>query len=314
MERLFEIDLKDYRETDEIFRRPSARAIIFQSGRIALVYSKREKYYKFPGGGIHDDEDKKEALIREVREEAGMIVIPDSIREFGSVLRRQKSDQSENTIFEQENYYYFCDVQDKLVDQELDDYENDAEFVLRVVELDTAIRVNEIYKSDVFFDEVMIKRELLVLKLLKSIRSDKMQFKQGDGWKACYDEETGKYTAERKGPGYYHLYEITEEIFGSLTNGMNDWDSYHLLQDGRDLYMDVNDRCGPPYTIIFDHDYEKLCPWAKVRQSGKIWSDELTDAAVELFESQKNNREQRRKYREAESGLSAKTENNADDS
>ena len=123
MERIFEIDLKDYRETDEVFRRPSARAIIFQDGRIALVYSKREKYYKFPGGGIHDDEDKKEALIREVREEAGMIVIPDSIREFGSVLRRQKSDKSENTIFEQENYYYFCDVQDKLVDQELDDYE-----------------------------------------------------------------------------------------------------------------------------------------------------------------------------------------------
>ncbi len=291
MERLFEIDLKDYRETDKVFRRPSARAIIFQDGRIALVYSKREKYYKFPGGGIHDDEDKKEALIREVREEAGMIVIPDSIREFGSVLRRQKSDQSENTIFEQENYYYFCDVQDKLVDQELDDYENDAEFVLRVVELDTAIRTNEIYKSDVYFDEVMIKRELRVLKLLKSIKADKMQFKQGDGWKACYDEETGKYTAERKGPGYYHL-----------------------LKDGRDLYMDVNDRCGPPYTIIFDHDYEKLCPWAKVRQSGKIWSDELTDAAVELFESQKNNREQRRKYREAESGLGAKTENNADDS
>ena len=125
-----------------------------------------------------------------------------------------------------------------------------------------------------------------------------MQFKKGDGWKACYDEETGRYTAERSGPGYYNLYEITEEIFDALADGMNDWDCYHLVSKGRNLYMDVNDRCGPPYTIIFDHDYEKICPWASVRQSGRVWPDELTDAAVEIFESEKDNREQRRKRRE----------------
>ena len=96
-----------------------------------------------------------------------MVVIPESIREFGSVLRRQKSDKAENTIFEQENYYYFCDVQDELVDQELDAYEQDAEFVLRIVDIDTAIRANDIYTSSDFVDEVMIKRELRVLRLLK---------------------------------------------------------------------------------------------------------------------------------------------------
>ena len=167
MKRLFEIDLKDYKETDSVFRRPSARAVIIRDDKIALVYSKREKYYKFPGGGIHDDEDKKEALAREVREEVGMVVIPESIREFGSVLRRQKSDKAEDTIFEQENYYYFCDVQNELVNQELDAYESEAEFVLRVVDIDTAIEANDIYESDVKFNEVMIKRELRVLKLLK---------------------------------------------------------------------------------------------------------------------------------------------------
>ena len=169
MKRLFEIDLKDYKETDQVFRRPSARAVIIQGDKIALVYSKREKYYKFPGGGIHADEDKEKALIREVREETGMIVIPDSIREFGSVLRRQKSDKNENTIFEQENYYYFCDVQDDLVDQELDAYESEAGFVLRVVDIDTAIRTNEMYKSKTLFNEVMIKRELRILRMLKKL-------------------------------------------------------------------------------------------------------------------------------------------------
>ena len=63
--------------------------------------------------------------------------------------------------------YYFCDVQDGLVDQKLDDYELDAEFVLRIVDIDTAIEANDIYKSDDFFDEIMIKRELRVLRLLK---------------------------------------------------------------------------------------------------------------------------------------------------
>lgn len=29
---------------------------LFQKYKIALVYSKNEKYYKFPGGGIHRDE------------------------------------------------------------------------------------------------------------------------------------------------------------------------------------------------------------------------------------------------------------------
>ncbi len=167
MKQLFEIDLKDYNKKDNVFRRPSARAIIIKDNKLALVYSIKEKYYKFPGGGIHDDEDKREALIREVREETGLIVIPDSIREFGSVLRRQKSDKSPDTIFEQENFYYRCDVKDEQVNQELDDYESEAGFILKTVDIDEAIAANEIYTSDVYFNEVMIKRELRVLKIVK---------------------------------------------------------------------------------------------------------------------------------------------------
>ena len=125
-----------------------------------------------------------------------------------------------------------------------------------------------------------------------------MKFKEGEGWKACYDETSGICTAERSGNGYYHLYEITRETFDLLEDGMSDHDTYQSICEGRHLYMDVNDRCGPPYTIVFDDDYEKLCPWAKVKATGRVWPDELTDAAVELFESEKNNREQRRRKRE----------------
>lgn len=50
-----------------VFSKPSARGIIFLNGKIALVYSEKENSYKFPGGGIDPKEDKKEALIREVK-------------------------------------------------------------------------------------------------------------------------------------------------------------------------------------------------------------------------------------------------------
>ena len=49
---------------------------------------------------------------------------------------------------------------------------------------------------------------------------------------------------------------------------------------------------------MFDDYYDTLCPWAKVMKAGRTWSEELTDAAVEIFASEKNNREQRRRKRE----------------
>ena len=167
MKELFRIDLHDYEEEYNIYKRPSARAIIIKNCKIALVYSKKEKYYKFPGGGIEENEEMKTALIREVREEVGLIVIPDSISEFGSVMRRQKSNYSSDTIFEQENFYFFCHTENQLIKQELDDYEKEADFSLRFVDIDDAIKANRDYHSDDFFNEIMIKREMKVLQLVK---------------------------------------------------------------------------------------------------------------------------------------------------
>ena len=125
-----------------------------------------------------------------------------------------------------------------------------------------------------------------------------MQFKKGSGWKACYDEKTGRYFGEYGGIQSYHLYELEKELYDRLDEEMTEGDAGSIMYEGRHLYMSVDDRCGPPYTVVFDDDYEKLCPWAHAMKSGKVWPDELTDAAVELFESEKNNREQRRKKRQ----------------
>ena len=167
VKQLFEMDLHDYAGCTKVFSRPSARGIIVRDGKIALVYSRKEQYYKFPGGGIHGGEDRKAALVREVKEEVGMTVIPESIAQFGSVMRRQKSNMEPDTVFEQENFYYVCRVEETVAEQNLDDYEREAEFTLQWAGIDQAIRVNDAYFSENEFDTLMIKREMRVLQIIR---------------------------------------------------------------------------------------------------------------------------------------------------
>ena len=90
MRKLFVFDYKDYKEDGTVGTRPSARGIIVRDGRIAMVHSRKYDYYAFPGGGIDRDENGKDALIREVREETGLEVISDSIKEYGLIVRKEK--------------------------------------------------------------------------------------------------------------------------------------------------------------------------------------------------------------------------------
>ncbi|MBQ1504533.1 MAG: NUDIX domain-containing protein, partial [Oscillospiraceae bacterium] len=87
MRLLFTIDPKDYDPNGKGFVRDSARAVIVRGGKVAMVHSLKYDYYKFPGGGIEPGETLEDAVIRETREEAGLEVIPESVREFGYVHR-----------------------------------------------------------------------------------------------------------------------------------------------------------------------------------------------------------------------------------
>ncbi len=170
MKLLFELDKKDYDPKGTVGRRPSVRGIVFKNDKIAMVYSKQYGYYKFPGGGIDEGESQIDTLIREMREETGLLVIPESIQEFGYVHRVQKG--SREDIFVQDNYYYFCRVEDGQTEQELDAYEAEEEFTLAYVSLEEAIQKNEeALKTTLVGDEfytVMIEREVKVLRLMTS--------------------------------------------------------------------------------------------------------------------------------------------------
>ena len=167
MRLLFEMDKKDYGECTRSFTRDSARSIIIRNCKIAMIHSLKYDYYKFPGGGIEPGESNVDALIRETAEEAGLTVIPDSIREYGYVHRIQKSTVEMDEYFIQNNYYYLCDVEEGVNPQKLDDYESDEHFTLEYVMPESAIRSNRT-KDHGPKDPVMLEREARVLEMLLS--------------------------------------------------------------------------------------------------------------------------------------------------
>ena len=167
MRLLFEMDKKDYGGCTRTFARDSARSIIIKDGRIAMIHSQKYDYYKFPGGGIENGENPVEAMIRETQEEAGLMVLPETVKEYGYVHRIQKSDQNPSECFVQDNYYYLCDAVDGLVSQNLDDYEKKESYRLEYVEPALAIKKNLRVKESPY-NPMMFEREARVLEMLLS--------------------------------------------------------------------------------------------------------------------------------------------------
>lgn len=163
MRSLFEIDTKDYDINGTTVSRPSARGIIIKDGKLAMIHSIKYDYYKFPGGGIEKNEQKENALIREVLEETGLDVIPQTIKEYGMVHRIQKGDYED--VFIQDNFYYLCDVEDNVHEQKLDDYEKEEKFTLEYVSPKQVIDANKACASKEA-DQIMLERECKVIGIL----------------------------------------------------------------------------------------------------------------------------------------------------
>lgn len=159
------MDSKDYPIDGKAFFRPSARSIIINEGKIALIYSRKYKYYKFPGGGIEKGESREEALIRETLEEAGLSVIADTIKEFGKVRRKFRYNQKGFDYMVQDNYYYLCQAEKQISKQKLDEYESNEGFTLKFMIPQKAIYLNRNVKHGPK-NPTMIEREARVLEIL----------------------------------------------------------------------------------------------------------------------------------------------------
>ena len=149
MRLLFEMDKKDYEHCTHRFVRNSARSIIIREG------------------GIENGESPVEAMIRETREEAGLVVKPETVKEYGYVHRIQRSDMDASECFVQDNYYYLCEAEPEAVRQDLDAYEAQEAYTLEFVTPLMAIQKNRSVGASPY-NPMMFEREARVLELLMS--------------------------------------------------------------------------------------------------------------------------------------------------
>ncbi len=109
MEKILIMDAKDYDEnTPEIYR-TSSRGIIIIDGKLLLIENDFGEV-KIPGGCSEGEESELETLIREVKEETGYRVIPESVVPFG-IIEEKRMSVKEPMIWHHMNYMYFCQVE-----------------------------------------------------------------------------------------------------------------------------------------------------------------------------------------------------------
>ena len=107
-------DEKDYADTTKVFEKYNIRGIVLQDGKIVMQQSK-DGEYKIPGGGVEAGESHIEALRRELREEAGLILKQDSVKELGEITEIRKDIFDADTKYICHSLFYLCEVTEERV-------------------------------------------------------------------------------------------------------------------------------------------------------------------------------------------------------
>lgn len=145
------------------FYREAVRGIIIENGKILLIYSEKTKDYKLPGGGVEKYETYTEALIREVKEEAGLEVKVE--KEVLRVMEYDEGQFGDSELFKMLSIYYTCKII-KSLSQNLDLFEIELGFKPVWLEIDKAIMQNKSVLSQANFPR-WTKRETRVLEYIK---------------------------------------------------------------------------------------------------------------------------------------------------
>lgn len=122
--------------------REAVRGVVIKGRTLLMIYSSKNGDYKFPGGGINPGETHEDALVREIREECGATVL--SINdELGKTIELDIPNEKDYDVFKMVSYYYICDVAPSFGQQSLDQYEKDLGFTPLWVDIDKAIKTNQ---------------------------------------------------------------------------------------------------------------------------------------------------------------------------
>ena len=156
------VDLHDYPADAKIYRRTAVRGIVQRGGKYLFVYSRKYGDCKFPGGGMEPDETHADTLIREMREETGYDVLPDTLRACLLVHERRKGLFGD--LLCMDSYYYCCAVGDTVHPQKLDASERDEDYEVCWLTLAEAAARNKAADAQTTW----VQRELAVLKYLNA--------------------------------------------------------------------------------------------------------------------------------------------------
>lgn len=136
------IDREDYTSDMPVFEKYTVRGVILREGRIAVQQSK-DGDYKILGGGVEPEESLTKALLREVQEESGLIVIPESIRPAGEILEKRRDLFDPSMVYLCHSYFFFCDAMEKMQEMHLTESEQEKGFQLVWATPEEVIKGNE---------------------------------------------------------------------------------------------------------------------------------------------------------------------------
>ena len=146
----------------------ASRAVIFKNDMILLLYLTKTNEYKFPGGGVEDNESFEDALIRETNEEAG-VQIKEVLSCLGYIDQIYPDIYVQSTTFYMRSIYYLCNIYDEFKAQKLSGYELKLGLKPIWVKLDDAIKINELRIKN-GTDYHWTSRELYMLKHLRDLK------------------------------------------------------------------------------------------------------------------------------------------------
>lgn len=166
----FNEELKKILREDLPFRKNCEGYLVFGDNLIGR--DTEYGYIDFPGGGVEDGEDLKEALKREAFEEAG-VILEGELKEVGNIKTIWSDDWAKNEKqkkrfdkYQGDDMHFFIGKVKKLVNSSGDNEENGWDLNERLMPIKKAIEIIESYKP---FPKELDEYYKFKLKILRSL-------------------------------------------------------------------------------------------------------------------------------------------------